>query len=131
MAAGGRGRRAAQGGDDGQGRLARRGQLACTTIVRNKDQYRLYFTDGYNFRVFARWGATGIGIYAFGSWVLSERRGWLPAGQAAQWAEQALRFLEAQTPRRAGLLPHFVVIRTGAAASESEYSTIRGTHGPW
>jgi len=30
----------------------------------------LYFTDGYNFRVFARWGATGIGIYAFGSWVV-------------------------------------------------------------
>jgi len=30
----------------------------------------LYFTDGYNFRVFARWGATGIGIYAFGSWIV-------------------------------------------------------------
>jgi hypothetical protein len=65
----------------------------------------------------------GMG-FALACWVLAERRGWVASGTAAAWGEQAIRYLLEKTPRRKGVLPHLVDLATGAAASDTEYSTM-------
>lgn len=65
--------------------------------------------------------ATG---FALAGWCIGVERGVLDRAQVIDRARGSLRALERSVPERGGMLMHFVIPQTGAAARASEYSTI-------
>lgn len=68
--------------------------------------------------------ATG---FALAAWCIGVERGVLDRAQVIDRARGSLRSLERSVPERNGMLMHFVIPETGAAALNSEYSTIDTT----
>lgn len=71
-------------------------------------------------------GITSIAVIGFGltSYCIGVERGWVPRAQAEARVEATLKFLLANTPEEHGFLPHFLDLKTGKRAWNSEFSSI-------
>ena len=71
-------------------------------------------------RIIASTAATGFGLTAL---CIADKRGWLPAGKAAERVRSSLKFL-LKMPHQRGFLFHFINMHTGDREFTSEISSI-------
>ncbi len=71
-------------------------------------------------------GITSIAVIGFGltSYCIGAERGWVPRAEAESRVEATLKFLLDNTPDEHGFLPHFLDLKTGKRAWNSEFSSI-------